>query len=150
MAIVDFPELSPKSWHFLNHREAAFVVARIEHDRADVKTEPFVLGAYLRHALDSKVWAFAALYMFTTTNSYAIAYFLPIILRDGMGFSVAKAQCLVAPPYCAAAVAMVIQAYYGDKWHLRGPIIVFNAAIGKPANSQTSPHDTNMWQASLV
>ncbi|PMD62712.1 phthalate transporter [Hyaloscypha bicolor E] len=130
IAIVDFPELSPKSWHFLNHREAAFVVARIEHDRADVKTEPFILGAYLKHALDSKVWAFAALYMFTTTNSYAIAYFLPIILRDGMGFSVAKAQCLVAPPYCAAAVVMVIQAYYGDKWHLRGPIIVFNAAIG--------------------
>lgn len=29
MAIVYFPELSPKSWHFLNHREAAFVVARI-------------------------------------------------------------------------------------------------------------------------
>ena len=68
MAIVDFPELSPKSWRFLNHREAAFVVARIEHDRADVKTEPFVLGAYLRNALDSKVWAFAALYMFTTTS----------------------------------------------------------------------------------
>lgn len=107
------------------------MVARIEHDRADVKTEPFNLGEYLRNALDSKVWAFAALYMFTTTNSYAIAYFLPIILRDGMGFSVAKAQCLVAPPYCAAAVAMVIQAYYGDKWHLRGPIIIFNAAIGK-------------------
>jgi hypothetical protein len=117
------------------------VVARIEHDRADVKTEPFVLGAYLRHALDSKVWAFAALYMFTTTNSYAIAYFLPIILRNGMGFSVAKAQCLVAPPYCAAAVVMVIQAYYGDKWHLRGPIIVFNAAIGK---SSFSP--SGLWQ----
>jgi len=130
MVIVDFPELSPKSWHFLNHREAAFIVARIEHDRADVKTEPFNLGAYLRNALDSKVWGFAALYMFTTTNSYAIAYFLPIILRDGMGFSVAAAQCLVAPPYCAAALVMIVQAYYGDKWHLRGPIIIFNAAIG--------------------
>jgi hypothetical protein len=69
--------------------------------------------------------------MFTTTNSYAIAYFLPIILRDGMGFSVAKAQCLVAPLYFAAALVMVVQAYYGDKWHLCGPIIVFNAAIGK-------------------
>ncbi len=129
--IVDFPELSPKSWHFLNRREAAFVVARIEHDRADVKTERFSLGSYLRNAYDSKVWGFAALHMFTTTNSYAIAYFLPIILRDGMGFFVAKGQCLVAPPYCAAAIVMVIEAYYGDKWHLRGPIVVFNAFIGK-------------------
>ena len=87
MAIVDFPELSPKSWHFLNHREAAFVVARIEHDRADVKTEPFVLGAYLRNAFDSKVWAFAALYMFTTTVSlnFSVDYF-PLRDVSGLGF----------------------------------------------------------------
>jgi hypothetical protein len=128
--IVDFPELSPKSWNFLNEKEAAFVVARIEQDRHDIKLEPFFLGKYLRHGLDSKVWGFSALYTLTTTNSYAIAYFLPIILRDGMGFSVAKAQCLVAPPYVAAAIAMVIQAYYGDKWHLRGPIIVGNCCVG--------------------
>jgi len=149
MVIVDFPELSPKSWHFLNHREAAFVVARIEHDRADVKTEPFVLREYLRHAKDSKVWGFALLYTFTTTNSYAIAYFLPIILRNGMHFSVAKAQCLVAPPYCAAAIVMVIQAYYGDKWHLRGPIIVFNAAIGTPSVSYLT-YRANFPQVLLV
>jgi hypothetical protein len=72
--IVDFPELSPSSWKFLNQKEADFVVARIEIDRADIKVDPFVLGNYLRNALDSKVWMFSALYMFTTTNTYAIAY----------------------------------------------------------------------------
>ena len=81
--------------------------------------------------MDSKVWGFSLLYMFTTTNSYAIAYFLPIILRDGMGFDVAKAQCLVAPPYVLAAMVMFVQAYYGDKWHLRGPIIAGNALLGR-------------------
>jgi hypothetical protein len=65
--------------------------------------------------LDSKVWGFSALYLLTTTNTYAIAYFLPIILRDGMGFDIAKAQCLVALPYVAAAVVMFAQAYYGYK-----------------------------------
>ncbi|TAQ84640.1 hypothetical protein B7494_g7037 [Chlorociboria aeruginascens] len=129
-AIVDFPEISPKSWHFLSQKEADFIVARIEHDRHDVKVEPFSLGTYLRNGLDSKVWGFSALYMCTTTNSYAIAYFLPIILLDGMGFSIAEAQCLVAPPYAAAAVVMYIQAYFGDKWRLRGPIIAGNAALG--------------------
>jgi len=128
--IVDFPELSPSSWKFLNKREADFVAARIEIDRHDFKTEPFSLGGYLRCGYDSKVWLFSALYMFTTTNTYAIAYFLTIILRDGMSFDIAKAQCLVAPPYVAAAIVMFIQAYYGDKWHIRGPIIVFNAALG--------------------
>jgi len=34
--IVDFPELAANSWRFLNSREAAFVVARIEKDRHDV------------------------------------------------------------------------------------------------------------------
>ncbi|KAJ9142830.1 MFS general substrate transporter [Coniochaeta hoffmannii] len=130
LLIVDFPENSPKSWSFLSQKEADLVVARIDHDRNDVETVPFHLGSYLRHGLDSKVWGFAWLYMLTTTNTYAIAYFLPIILQGGLGFDVARAQCLVAPPYVAAAVVMVIQGYYGDKWHIRGPIIVFNCCIG--------------------
>lgn len=51
-------------------------------------------------------------------------------LRDGMGFSLAKAQCLVAPPYGAAALVMFTQAYYADKIHLRSPTIIFNAILG--------------------
>jgi hypothetical protein len=128
--IVDFPEASPKSWRFLNEAEAAFIVARIQNDRSDTFPEPFSVKSYLRHALDSKVWAFAFLLMMTTTCSYSIAYFLPIILRDGMGFSVAEAQCLTAPPYVAAAIVMFIQAYFADKWRVRGPMIVGNALMG--------------------
>jgi nitrate/nitrite transporter NarK len=128
--IVDFPEDSPKSWNFLNKAEAAFVVARIEHDRSDTFAEPFTVKGYFRNALDSKVWAFAWLYMMTTTCSYSIAYFLPIILLDGMGFSTAKAQCLVAPPYIAAGIVMAFQAWLADRMRLRGPTIVFNALMG--------------------
>lgn len=128
--IVDFPELSKKSWRFLNERESAYVVARIQKDRADAIPLPFKVGPYLKNGLDLKVWGFAWLFMLTTTNSYAIAYFLPIILRDGMGFSLAAAQCLVAPPYVAAAIVMFTQAYFADKFHLRGPTVVFNALLG--------------------
>lgn len=131
--IVDFPEDSPKSFHFLNEAEAAFVVARIQHDRSDTFVEPFSVKSYLKNALDSKVWAFAFLYMMTTTCSYSIAYFLPIILRDGMGFSIAKAQCLTAPPYVAAAVVMFIQAYFADRMRLRSPTVAGNALMGKLA-----------------
>ena len=77
--IVDFPELSKKSWRFLNQREAAFVVARIQEDRADAIPTPFAIIPYLKNGLDLKVWGFACLFMLTTTNSYAIAYFLPIM-----------------------------------------------------------------------
>lgn len=128
--IVDFPELASKSWHFLNERESAFMVARIEKDRADALPTPFALGAYLKNALDLKVWGFAVLFGLTTTNSYAIAYFLPVILRVGMGFDIAKAQCLVAPPYVAAGIVMYGCAVLGDKYHVRAPIIIGNAILG--------------------
>lgn len=47
-----------------------------------------------------------------------------------MGFDAAKAQCLVVIAYCAVAVVMFIQVYYGGMWHLQGTIVVFNAVMG--------------------
>ena len=128
--LVDFPEQSPNSWHFLNESEATYIIASIENDRSDVYAKPFTLKGYLRNTKDSKVWLYAILYMLTTANTYSIAYFLPIILQDSMGFSVVKAQCLVAPPYVAAAIVMFIQGVVADKWRIRGPIVAINAAMG--------------------
>lgn len=127
--IVDFPELASKSWKFLNAEETAFICARIEKDRADVEAPKFNLASYLRAGGDLKVWGFAALFGLTTTNSYAIAYFLPVILNRGMKFSVAASQCLVAPPYVAAAISMYVMAVLGDKYRVRGVIVAFNAVL---------------------
>lgn len=91
--------------------------------------EPFSIRKYLANGKDSKVWVYAILYMLATMPSYAIAYFLPIILQNSMHFSVVKAQCLVAPPYAFAGVVMYTQAFYSDKWHLRGPIVIGNALV---------------------
>ncbi|KAK0963049.1 hypothetical protein LTR91_019176 [Friedmanniomyces endolithicus] len=132
--IADFPEKAAKrsglSLSFLTEKEAAYVVARIEKDRHDAIPEDFNLGNYLRCAADLKVWGFGALFGLTTTVTYAIAYFLPIILQEGMGFDVAEAQCLIAPPYCVAAIWMFGCAWYGDKYHTRGPLIIVNALMG--------------------
>lgn len=138
VTIVDFPEHASRPWlglNFLSKQESDFVVARIEKDRKDAIAEPFRLGAYLRGALDLKVWAFAAIFGLTTTITYAIAFFLPIILKDGMGFSTGQAQCLVAPPYVAAAIVMYAMAWAGDKYHIRSPFVIANgvlALIGLP------------------
>ncbi|CRG87188.1 putative transporter C1002,16c [Talaromyces islandicus] len=127
--LVDFPEKSPQSWKFLNEREAAFIITRLENDRKDVFAEPFSLSKYLKVGLDLKVWGYCALYVLTCTNTYAIGYFIPIILQDSMNFSVVKAQCLVAPPYVAASIIMYLQAIYSDKWHMRGLVVLGNAAL---------------------
>ncbi|KAI9372451.1 major facilitator superfamily domain-containing protein [Aspergillus egyptiacus] len=128
--LVDFPEQSPKSWHFLNETEAQYIVASIQNDRSDVYAEEFSIKKYLQNCTDSKVWLYALLYLLTTANTYSIAYFLPIILQDSMGFDVAKAQCLVAPPYVAAGIVMFLQGMLADKWRIRGPIVAANAALG--------------------
>ena len=133
--IADFPEKASKKTRscalpFLNQKEAEFVVARIEQDRHDAIALPFSISNYIRCAADLKVWGFASLFMLTTTVTYAIAYFLPIILEEGMGFSVGAAQCLIAPPYVLAAIWMFACAVLGDKYHIRGPFIIANGVMG--------------------
>ncbi|KAF2751497.1 MFS general substrate transporter [Sporormia fimetaria CBS 119925] len=127
--LVDFPDQAHKSWKFLNEREVKFIIDRVNHDRGDAKVEPFSLGKFLGSAKDPKIWAYAMIFFNTTTVSYALAYFLPIILTVNMGFGVAAAQCLVAPPYAFAAIVMYTMGYLGDKYRVRGPIIAFNMLL---------------------
>lgn len=133
LTIADFPEQaaarSACAIPFLNKKEADFVVARIEKDRHDVIALPFSFSHYMKCAADLKIWGFAWLFGLTTTCTYAIAYFLPIILEAGMGFSVGAAQCLVAPPYVSGGLWMFFCAYMADKQKMRGPWIIANGVI---------------------
>jgi len=126
-ALVPFPDQAKGSKHFLSDAEVDFAIARIQHDRADVEALPFQLGQYFRHALDLKIWGFASLFGLCTVTSYAIAYFLPVILRLKMGFDIAESQCLVAPPYAAAGIFMYVQAIYADKIRNRASSVIINA-----------------------
>jgi MFS transporter, ACS family, DAL5 transporter family protein len=46
-----------------------------------------------------------------------------------MGFSIGASQCLVAPPYAAAAIWMYVSAWFGDRFRTRGPLVAFNAIL---------------------
>jgi MFS family permease len=124
--LVDFPEEAPKSWRFINEEDAQLVVARINADRRDVITPPFNLKHYLSHAKDWKIWFFAINFCMTSVVNYAVAYFLPIVLRNELGFSVAAAQCLNAP------VSPVQFAYLGMIFHTD---ILFASATSSPSSS---------------
>ncbi|OAL54136.1 phthalate transporter-like protein [Pyrenochaeta sp. DS3sAY3a] len=128
-ALVDFPDKAHKSWKFLNEREARFIIDRVDKDRGDARPEPWSLAKFLRGGADIKVWGFAMIFFNTTTVTYALAYFLPIILTENMGFSIGASQCLVAPPYALAAIVMFTTGWLGDKYHIRGPIIIFNMVL---------------------
>lgn len=56
--LVPFPDDDPhKCWGFLNQREVAWVIARVDADRGDAQTEPFSLAKFLKPAGDAKVSA---------------------------------------------------------------------------------------------
>ncbi|MCJ1448828.1 MAG: hypothetical protein MMC23_009347 [Stictis urceolatum] len=59
--------------------------------------------------------------------STTLAYFLPIILQGGMGFSTNKAILLSQPPYYYAALPALLSSRIGDKHRIRGPVIVFDS-----------------------
>ncbi|KAJ4292749.1 hypothetical protein N0V90_009412 [Kalmusia sp. IMI 367209] len=127
--LVDFPDKAHKSWKFLNERETKFIIARVDRDRGDAKPQPFSAAKFFRAGTDVKIWGYAMIFFNTTTVTYALAYFLPIILHDKMKFTIGQSQCLVAPPYALAAIVMYATGWYGDRYKVRGPIIIFNMIL---------------------
>lgn len=129
-ALVDFPDRAAKTaLKFLNEAECRFILRRITEDRDDSLLEPFSLKKWARAGLDPKVWGFALLFFCNGTVAYAISFYLPIILRQNIGFSVAAAQCLVAPPYAFAGILMFLTSWASDKWEMRAPFLIFNAVV---------------------
>lgn len=133
--LVDFPDSGRQTWKFLNQREREWIVTRIEADRGDTKVPPFNLRKFLSYGADWKIWAYGVILGNTTATGFALAYTLPVILNENLGFSIAAAQCLVAPPYVFAGILMSATGWLGDKYQIRGPIILINmviALIGLP------------------
>ncbi|KAJ5898430.1 hypothetical protein N7504_008718 [Penicillium tannophilum] len=128
--LIDFPDrMKTSARKFLSDSEYDFIMRRIGKDRADTVLEPFNLRKYFAAGLDINIWAFGFIHFSSTTTAYAISYFLPTIYADGMGFSEGVSLCLFAPPFAAAGVLMYVTSWAGDRYHIRAPILIFNALI---------------------
>lgn len=133
--LVDFPDSNRKTWKFLSEKERAWVVRRVNNDRGDVEAAKFELRNFLGAGLDWRLWAYGLIAFGSTTMSYALAFFLPIILNEGLGYDVGTSQALVAPPYAFAGIFMYTVGWLGDRYRLRGPVVIANmvvALIGLP------------------
>ncbi|KAG7128601.1 MFS-type transporter cnsO like protein [Verticillium longisporum] len=122
--LAEFPDTTKPSRYFLSSRELAWVKSRVNADRGDVAISKLTLRKLMRGGLDPKVWAFALIFFNNAVVNFALANFLPIILRKNMGFSVTKSQALVAPPYVFAAIVMHTVGWLGDRYRVRGPFLV--------------------------
>lgn len=70
--VVDFPDRAAKSWRFLNEKESAFIIRRINQDRRDGNLEAFSLGKFLKPVLDPKIWGFAMIFLYVGTGLRSI------------------------------------------------------------------------------
>ncbi|KAL4866305.1 hypothetical protein BDV12DRAFT_187488 [Aspergillus spectabilis] len=124
--IIDFPT---KAGKFLKPAEQAFVITRINEDRGDAEEDEVTLSKIFLHLKDWKLYFWCFNLMASTLPGYAYSYFLPIILRDGMGFSTTESQLLSCPPYILAAIMCLVSGWLGDKYKIRGPIIAVHQLI---------------------
>jgi hypothetical protein len=95
--LVDFPEDAHKTKFFLKDDELQLMVDRVDRDRGDAHVTEFNIWKYLAEAKDWKCWCFAINFGLSGLVTYSASYFLPIILRDSLGFGVARSQTLTAP-----------------------------------------------------
>lgn len=131
--IVDFPDRSTQPQlvtrrPFLTVEEADIIKARIDRDRGDAVVDKLDFRKVLHHLHDWKLWEWAWLYLLNNVVTYSFGFFLPIILRDDMGYTTTMAQILSFPPYVAAAPWMLTTAYFADRYRKRGVVLILNAS----------------------
>ncbi|KAF8590053.1 MFS general substrate transporter [Ramaria rubella] len=145
--IVDFPDKNT----FLTKEETALVKSRVERDRADTNHDPLTFAKCIDYACDLKLWGFALAYLCTTTATYAYGYFTPIILV-GLGFSVKKAQLLIAPTGIAACIFALGLSKISDRYQTRGLIVVVQAlmAITGLAMTGYSPNNSVRFAGAFI
>ncbi|KAL1745038.1 major facilitator superfamily domain-containing protein, partial [Schizophyllum fasciatum] len=123
--VPDFPDRN----NFLTHAETAYVLTRIEEDRGDALPDSMSWAKTRKHLGDWRIWVYGLMYIAATTPAYSVGFFMPIILRDGFGWSVSKTLLLSAPPYIAAAATIVVFAYLSDRTRHRAGFIAVQALI---------------------
>lgn len=126
--IIDFPDSDANK--FLTAEEKAFVKARLAADRGPEEHEKVTMRIVLKTAADWKPWAFSLMYIAGAIGVYAFLFFLPLILRGGLGYSLEMSFILSAPPSLFSVVEALLIPWLADKMRIRGSFVIFQGLIG--------------------
>lgn len=69
------------------------------------------------------------MYMSGSCGLYGFLFFLPIILRASLGYSMVASFCLTAPPAAFATLFTLVIAWLADKTKVRGPYVCLSCII---------------------
>jgi len=124
--LVEFPEKA----QWLTARQKHIATARLVVDK---QTREYVHPTFkesMKMLMDWKLIIYSLQYFVAASSVYSLAYFKPIILRQGMGFSYALSQILASPPYVFAIIMSLLMAWVSDKYRIRWPILCAQSITG--------------------
>lgn len=123
--LIDFPDSFRTK--FLTNKEKAFVNDRLAQDRGTNEDHKVTWQSMRKDLKDWKVWACAWIYFSATIGTYALGFFLPIILKKSLGFSSAVAFCMAGARDTFAVIVSFILSWWSDKVKKRGPFVAGQA-----------------------
>ncbi|KAG6867823.1 hypothetical protein C0993_010653 [Termitomyces sp. T159_Od127] len=122
---------SPASARFLNEKEKAYVIARLQETGAtgrDKEVDTFSWQEVWQAFTLPQVWFLAVSFFFDGVLVYGLAYFTPSIV-SGLGYINANAQLFSVPPFAVAFVVTVITSYISDRYGCRGYVTIFSGVL---------------------
>ena len=114
----------PNKSKFLSEKQREIAVRLIAQDRQEHEEEELTVPLVLRILRDWKIWVFGALYMLAVATTYGLAYFIPLILNEKMGFSGAVSQLLSTPPYFFGFILAAVLSSISDRYRMRSPFVI--------------------------
>lgn len=118
--LVDFPEKAG----FLTARQKYIATSRVTLEKSGAHAEHVSFKQSLKILWDWKIGVYCIQHFVVASSIYSLICFLPVILRDELGFSYALSQVLCTPPYIFGNIVPFIVAYFSDKHKLRWPMLV--------------------------
>lgn len=121
--LIEFPERVG----FLSDRQKHIARTRVSMEKQGTQVEHPTFVQSLKMLNDWKIGIYCVQYFVAASSVYSLAFFFPIVLRQGMGFSYALSQILSSPPYVFTILASLGTAWLSDRVKLRWPILIFHS-----------------------
>ncbi|GAA5820723.1 hypothetical protein JCM3770_005264 [Rhodotorula araucariae] len=118
----------PRQVTFLNDRERAILIARLQADGDSGDDEPFTWQGVWDAFKDPFVHAYGWLFHCFAMTLYSLSLFLPTIIAQ-LGYSSWRSQILTVPVYACAFVAILVFVWFSHKINQRGAAIAVAGGI---------------------
>ncbi|KAL9072975.1 MAG: hypothetical protein Q9161_003197 [Pseudevernia consocians] len=121
---------NPETARYLTRREQKVAELRLRKETAGKEAgKGGLMWSEIRETLiDPKSYLTAAMFFCSNVAFSSLPVFLPTIIKE-MGYSALASQALSAPPYLAAFFAVLLTAYFSDRYRIRSAFVIFHALL---------------------